>query len=126
MKVEIEIDGESFEGEFVERMNPDTVEALKNFMPLEGTLRKWGKELYFRVPIDVGIESPKRYVKKGDIGYWPEGQSLCIFYGRTPGSPSDEKIKPASPVNVVGSIENPERLEKFSSGVSVRIIETEQ
>lgn len=121
MKINIEIGDEKFEGELVERMNPDTFEALKDFMPLEGTLQKWGKELYFRVPIDVGIENPKRYVKKGDIGYWPEGRALCIFYGKTPGSPSDEKIKPASPVNVVGRVQNPELLERFESGSRIRI-----
>ena len=40
----------------------------------------------------------------GDVGYWPPGQALCLFFGPTPASHDDE-IRPASPVNVIGRIE---------------------
>lgn len=39
----------------------------------------------------------------GDVGYWPSGNALCLFFGPTPAS-VDEKPKAASPVTVVGRI----------------------
>jgi hypothetical protein len=42
-------------------------------------------------------------VSIGDLGYWPEGDAFCIFFGRTPISRSGE-IRPASPVNVFGRV----------------------
>ena len=64
-------------------------------------------------------------VRKGDLGYWPAGNCFCIFYGRTPMSPSEEEIVPASAVNVIGSIENPDGLKSHTSGeaVSIRLAE---
>lgn len=121
MKIEIEIDGEEFEGELDEGMNPETVEAIKDELPLRGEVQKWGKELYFKIPADVELENEKRYVSKGDIGFWPRGNAFCIFYGKTPGSRGEDRIKPASPVNVVGSIKNPEELEGVEAGVSVKV-----
>ncbi|MFP4045856.1 MAG: cyclophilin-like fold protein [Candidatus Aenigmatarchaeota archaeon] len=123
MKIKIEIGDEVLKGELIESMNPETFAALVEELPLEGKAQKWGKELYFRVPVNVELENEKRYVKKGEIGYWPEGNALCFFYGKTPGSPSENKIKPATAVNVVGSFENPEKLEKFDGGVEVEIKE---
>ncbi len=121
MKIKIEICGEEFRGEIDESMNPETSEAVIKELPLEKEAQKWGDELFFKIPVDVQEESPKRYVSKGDIGYWPQGNALCIFYGKTPGSPSEERIKPASPVNVIGRIEDPEKLKKFGPGVTVKI-----
>lgn len=121
MKVKIEIGGDSFEGEIFEDSNPETVKALKENLPVSGIAQKWGKELYFRVPVDVEEENTKRYVKKGEIAYWPDGNALCLFYGKTPGSPSEDKIKPASPVNSIGKIEDFEALEKYSSGVKIKV-----
>lgn len=126
MKVIFEINGEEFKGQIDEDMNPETAEAVLEQMPLKGEGQKWGDELFFEIPVNVEEESPKRYVNKGEIGYWPEGNAFCIFYGKTPGSPSEERIKPASPVNVIGSIENPDDLKKFSEGVKIKISETQQ
>ncbi len=123
MKIKIEIGGEEFSGEIDDNMNPETSEAVINELPLEEEAQKWGDELFFKIPVDKEEENPKRYVTKGEIGYWPQGNALCIFYGKTPGSPSEERIKPSSPVNIIGRIENPEKLKKFSSGVMIRISE---
>ncbi len=40
----------------------------------------------------------------GDIAYWPRGQAMCIFLGRTPVSQGDEP-RAVSPVNVIGQVE---------------------
>lgn len=125
MKVKIEIDGNTHSGELFEDSNPKTIEALKENMPVSGTAQKWGKELFFRVPIDIDEENTKRYVNKGEIAYWPEGNALCIFYGMTPGSPSEDKIKPASAVNVIGKIDNPDELKGYSSDVKIKVSKEE-
>lgn len=125
MKIKIEVGGEEVEGELKEDMNPKTFEAVVNELPLRGKAQKWGKELYFKIPAEVDLENDKRYVNKGEIGYWPQGNALCLFYGKTPGSPSEEKIKPSSPVNVIGSMSNPEKLEKLGGGVNIKVSKVE-
>ena len=42
-------------------------------------------------------------VEKGELGFWPEGDAFCIFFGPTPASTGDE-IRPASAVNVFGKV----------------------
>jgi len=42
-------------------------------------------------------------VNIGDLGYWPDGNAFCIFFGPTPVSHGDE-IRPASPVTVFGKV----------------------
>jgi hypothetical protein len=61
----------------------------------------------------------------GDLGYWPTGKALCIFFGPTPISKRDE-IRPASAVNIVGKIVgDPKIFKKISSGTKVSVKETE-
>jgi len=43
-------------------------------------------------------------VEAGDIGYWPPGRAICLFWGPTPASHGNE-IRPASPVNIIGRVE---------------------
>jgi hypothetical protein len=68
-------------------------------------------------------EFSKETVSKGDIGYWPAGRTLCIFYGKTPITESEEQIRPASAVNIVGRIEEPDRLKRCEpkEGDKIRI-----
>ncbi|MGB9298957.1 MAG: cyclophilin-like family protein, partial [Anaerolineae bacterium] len=42
-------------------------------------------------------------VERGDLGYWPPGKAICLFFGPTPASRGDE-IRPASPVTVFGRV----------------------
>jgi len=42
-------------------------------------------------------------VESGDLGYWPSGNALCIFFGLTPISTEGE-IRPASAVNMIGRV----------------------
>ncbi len=45
------------------------------------------------------IEDGREVVEMGDVAYWPDGPSLCLFFGRTPASRGYE-IRAASPVTV--------------------------
>jgi hypothetical protein len=66
-------------------------------------------------------EHPTVKVKVGDIAYWPQGSSMCIFFGPTPIS-KDETPKPASEVNLIGKMDCPkEVLKNIKSGQKITI-----
>ena len=83
--------------------NP-TADAVWDALPLESTCNLWGDEIYFTIPVSRGLDrDAKEIVEKGNLGYWPEGQAFCIFFGPTPISRGGA-IKPASAVNIFGNI----------------------
>ena len=83
--------------------NPVTAKAILDALPLRGRANIWGEEIYFTIPVEGEVENPKVVVELGDLAFWPPGNALCIFFGRTPASKGDE-IRPASEVNVFGRI----------------------
>jgi len=83
---------------------PKTVTAIREALPIEAVARRWGEEVYFEVPAVVEPEAPVELVAAGDLGYWPPGQAMCIFFGPTPASRSPGEIRPASPVNPIGRV----------------------
>lgn len=80
-----------------------TAEAIWAALPLRARARLWGEEVYFAVPVALELEDGQELVSLGDLGYWPEGNAFCVFFGRTPASHGDE-IRPASAVNVFGRV----------------------
>lgn len=91
-------------------------------LPIEGEAHRWGDEIYFSIPVAAALDDTAReVVELGDMGYWPTGQALCIFFGPTPVSQSGE-IRPASPVNIVGKITgDPYDFKKATEGVTVHV-----
>jgi len=87
----------------------DTASKVAEILPITGTVNLWGDEIYFSIPVETGLENARETVSIGDIAYWPQGKAMCIFPGRTPISKGDE-IRPISPVNVIGGIEEVEKL----------------
>ena len=105
--------------------NPITSKAIWDTLPIEASVNTWGDEIYFSIPVNTNEENPKEVVELGDLGYWPPGNALCIFFGRTPASRGNE-IRPASPVNVFGRVEsNPTVFKKVRSGEKIRIEKVE-
>jgi hypothetical protein len=100
-----------------------TAKALADALPITGRAQLWGDEIYFPVPqvaADLD-ESAAVVVNVGDLGYWPTGRALCIFFGLTPGSVPGE-IRPASAVNLVGRVtDDPCCLKQVPEGTPVRI-----
>ncbi|MDD5555982.1 MAG: cyclophilin-like fold protein [bacterium] len=80
-------------------------------LPIASEAHTWGDEIYF----DTGIDCPRggetMALEPGDIGYWPRGRSLCVFFGPTPASSGDEPV-PAGPVAVIGRTAAPANLLK--------------
>jgi hypothetical protein len=79
---------------------------IYNNLPVESDVSVWGKEIYFNLGFKVASDSATMELSAGDIGYWPQGKSLCIFFGPTPLSEEEDKPIPASPVVVVGKIDS--------------------
>ncbi len=80
-----------------------TAKAIEETLPIKAKANLWGDEIYFQIPVNVEQETPLEVVEMGDIAYWPPGNAMCFFFGRTPASVADE-IRPASEVTVVGKI----------------------
>lgn len=78
--------------------------AVVASLPLTARPEEWGDEFFFTVPIDMPLdETATKQVTVGDIGYWPPGTALAIFFGPTPLSTGKDPV-PASAVNLVGRI----------------------
>ena len=80
-----------------------TASLIWDSLPLESSVNTWGDEIYFGIPVKTGLENGVDIVEIGDLGYWPDGPSFCIFFGPTPIS-KPGKIQPASKVNLIGKV----------------------
>jgi len=101
------------EGELIRHLAPRTVDAIVKKLPFEGRAALWKEEVYFEIPVKMGEEKAKSKVEKGDLTFWPMGNALCIFYG---------KSQPYSPVNIVGKVtKNLELFERVKSGSVIRV-----
>lgn len=105
--------------------NAKTAEAIWNALPFEASANTWGDEIYFSIPVEAGEENAQETVDMGDLGYWPPGNAMCIFFGPTPMSKGNE-IRPASPVNVFGKITaDPKVFKQVRSGSKIRVEKAE-
>jgi hypothetical protein len=87
-----------------ELFDTETGRAVAAALPIVAAPNEWGDEFYFEVPVDLPLdESAATSVRVGDIGYWPPGKALALFFGPTPLSSGAEPV-PASAVNIVGRI----------------------
>ncbi len=87
-----------------ELFDTETAKRIAQLLPIESEINTWGDEFYFEIPLSMPIdETATTDVNIGDIGYWPPGNALAIFFGPTPLS-NDDKPVPASEVNLVGRI----------------------
>jgi len=96
--------------------------AVAAELPIETSPNEWGDEFYFPIPVKMGLdETATSKVKVGDIGYWPPGNAVAIFFGRTPMSVGPDPV-PASDVNLVGRIAgNASELKKAKGAAFIRI-----
>ena len=97
-----------------------TADLLWDALPLEASANTWGDEIYFRIAVQTDEEDgASDVVQMGAVAYWPPGQALCLFFGRTPASRGDE-IRAASAVNVIGVIDGDATvLKEVRSGTQV-------
>ena len=81
-----------------------TAKAIVDALPIQASGNRWGKEIYFSIPVEQELESDARAeMQVGELGYWPPGKAFCIFFGRTPASTGDQP-RAASAVNPIGRV----------------------
>jgi hypothetical protein len=109
-----------------ELKNTRTADAIWEALPLSAAGNTWGDEIYFSIPVHLEAENAQAVVSLGDLGYWPPGTALCIFFGPTPASRGQE-IRPASPVNVFGRvIGDPKAFGRVRDGETVTIEQVQE
>jgi len=85
-------------------------------LPIETTPSEWGDEFYFGIPVRSGLdETATSVVKVGDIGFWPPGNAMAIFFGPTPMSTGAAPV-PASAVCLIGWITGDAKLLRGAKG----------
>jgi hypothetical protein len=101
--------------------SPTAQEFIRR-IPFESTVQTWGDEVYFETPVSMKLEKGSRAkVDVGDVGYWPPGRAMCIFFGPTPASEGDEP-RAASPVNLIGRVaEEAARFGAFRDGEAITV-----
>ncbi len=99
-----------------------TAKTITDALPIETTPNEWGDEFYFEIPVTMQLdETATTKVAVGDVGYWPPGKALAIFFGPTPMSKGPEPV-PASKVNIVGRItDDATLLRKAKGATKIRI-----
>jgi uncharacterized protein len=118
LSVEFEFEGLHVKGQLNDSA---TAEIIYAALPIDSKVNTWGDEIYFEIPAKLSYENATLDLEAGDIGYWPQGACLCLFFGRTPAS-IDDKPRPASEVNLVGSFSaSVDELRKIRAGSRVRI-----
>ena len=82
----------------------ETANSIWEALPIESSVSTWGEEIYFTIPVQIEESYDARQdMDIGELGYWPPGSALCIFFGRTPASTSDQP-RAASNVNPFGMV----------------------
>lgn len=121
MPVKIRI---SIQGLILDAVLFDTpcAQSIAQALPIAASPGEWGDEFYFAIPVSEPLDATATTsVRIGDIGYWPPGRALAIFFGPTPMSTADDPV-PASAVNLVGRIEgNATVLRKAKGAGEIRI-----
>ena len=101
-----------------ELFNTATAKSIAAALPIEAEPNEWGDEFYFEIPVTMPLdETATTKVSIGDIGYWPPGNALAIFFGPTPMSKGSEPV-PASEVNIVGRITGNATILRKAKGAS--------
>ena len=101
--------------------NPITAQKILKALPIESKARLWGDEVYFDIPVFEHEEDSQVEVEVGSLAYWPAGNCLCIFFGKTPASKGDLPAA-ASPVNVIGKVSGDVLIfKKIKNGDLIRI-----
>jgi hypothetical protein len=105
----------------IEFNDSQTAQEIFQKLPLESTVSTWGQEIYFNIGFKASAEGASMEVEVGDVAYWPQGKSLCVFFGPTPASTTEIPV-PASPVVLVGKAKaSGQELKQIQLGECIRV-----
>ena len=101
----------------IRHLSPQTVSLIRYQLrkPIQSRIVVRNGEI--SIPFKIGRavpETPKRDVKRGEVAYWPQSQTLIIFL-------KDKKIN--YPVNIVGEIDSNgmKFFDQLTIGKSIRL-----
>jgi len=123
MKIKITINQITLDAEL---FDSPCAKAIAETLPIITEFDEWGDEFYFEIPVNLpSDDTATTSVKAGDIGFWPPGKALAIFFGPTPMSNGIDPV-PASAVNLVGRIlGNASVLKRVKGASEIRIERSE-
>lgn len=101
-RITITIDGLKLQGELDDSPCAEKIAAA---LPIEARVNTWGQEIYFEIGLACELTGRARTkMDLGQIAYWPDGQAMCVFFGRTPVSGPDGAPRAYSDVEPIGRI----------------------
>jgi len=104
-----------------ELVDEPELEKLLESSPFEADAERWGDEVYFELPVKLGLKGERTLMEVGEVAYWPDRNCLCIFFGPTPIS-KDERPIAYSKVKPLGRVvEGLNRLKEVSNGELIRV-----
>jgi len=110
-------------GQVVARLKDSpATQRLLHTLPYRSQAHVWGEEVYFKLPLAMGIdEAATDVVDPGTVCYWSTGHSLAIPFGPTPVSQGEE-CRLVEPVIILGKIEgDPKLLKQVREGESIQV-----
>jgi len=101
-----------------------TADAIRNALPIEATVHRWGGEVYCLTDIRLAQEPEARALMAvGEIAYWPPQGAIALFFGPTPVS-TDERPRAYSSCNVFGTFDvDLDFLGSIEDGERIRFIQ---
>ena len=119
MRVLFKTDNITFPVDFNDSL---TAREITEKLPVESTVSTWGDEIYFDIGFKASAEGATMEVSVGDVAYWPQGKCLCVFFGPTPDSTTENPV-PASPVVIVGKTQAPRQdLKNIQLGEKISVM----
>jgi hypothetical protein len=98
--------------------SPAAQELIRR-LPINGKVRRWDNALSFKTHATVSSEPRTADIKIGVVAYWPEENSVCVFFGRSFGAPGKNPL-PAESFVVIGStLAAPEELRTIEEGEQI-------
>lgn len=102
--------------------NTPTADEIWRALPLHGSARTWGPEIYFQTSVQAAAEPEARdVVTAGEIVFWPAGDAIAIAFGPTPLSRNGE-LRMAAPCNIWAmALDDVAKLRSVHAGESILV-----
>lgn len=97
------------------------LEKLLAHSPFDSEVERWGDEIYFELPIRLELNGERTLMEVGEVAYWPEGNSLCLFFGPTPISKNEKPVAYSKVKSLGRVIDGLEHLRKVKEGEIVKV-----